>query len=648
MSDKRYVTYEQFGAKGDGVTDDFIAIYNAHVYANENHLPVKAREGANYYLHYSEIDGVVHTIPIKTSTDWTGADFTIDDRDLSTMSGAPTQKMSQAFLFTVLPYEEMYKITDPDILAKVVSDGLNRDTRKVDLGLPYPAMIVPYNYKDRVYKRIGYGSAAGSYMHEVIVLDKDGNVDPETPVMFDYKSLEYIDVIRLDIEPLLIKGGTFTTRASRVNTVYQADDGTWHVGGGYLARGLRVQRSFTTVRGVKHYVTDEPTINEQITDGKITLVASCYSGFFYGSNANNILFEDCVLTGRRCYTRPFYAKEGGTGGTYDLGGNNANKFVFKGCVQSNFWIKIDENDIITAAKEGEEGAVTSLYYLQRGGQTIKLHWGIGGTNFCKNMEYIDCTLSRFDAHSGLYNGKIINSTVNYMAITGNGDFIVENTRWFAEDPGYNSNSVFHLRADYGSTWEGNIKVKNLDAFVYSTAGAYMFMHTYSNWYFGYKVGFPVLTAENMRFFDIATRKPFPEGYEISILKTSLKNEPAMHLPETVNVKPRHAYEDADGDGLVDGTDVPYEADKKYSFPSGIVGESNLNLNPITPPDHITIKGNSQGLTYLVPNTKDYMGVRDGGFFGKTEFVTDGVTYLGTDYVGEDTKTFKFIDMEQCK
>ena len=51
MSDKKYVTYEEFGAVGDGVTEDFEAIKKAHDYANKEGLPVKAREGATYYIH---------------------------------------------------------------------------------------------------------------------------------------------------------------------------------------------------------------------------------------------------------------------------------------------------------------------------------------------------------------------------------------------------------------------------------------------------------------------------------------------------------------------------------------------------------------------------------------------------------------------
>ena len=65
----KYVFYEDFGAKGDGVTDDFLAFKAAHAYANENKLPVMAKDGAVYYLHDTCIDGVASYIEIKTDTD---------------------------------------------------------------------------------------------------------------------------------------------------------------------------------------------------------------------------------------------------------------------------------------------------------------------------------------------------------------------------------------------------------------------------------------------------------------------------------------------------------------------------------------------------------------------------------------------------
>ena len=62
---QNYVTYEQFGAVGDGVSEDFAAIYAAHEYANAKRLPVKAREGAKYYIHNTRVDGEIRTIRIK-------------------------------------------------------------------------------------------------------------------------------------------------------------------------------------------------------------------------------------------------------------------------------------------------------------------------------------------------------------------------------------------------------------------------------------------------------------------------------------------------------------------------------------------------------------------------------------------------------
>ncbi len=644
MSDKNYVTYEEFGAKGDGVTEDFAAIKAAHDFANENGLAIKGRPGAHYYIHDTRINGNAEVAKIMTDVDWTGVEFTIDDRDISHFKNDPTHGMHDKDIFLAVSEYPMVKIDDRAILDRVERDGLNKKTTKTELGLGYPAMIIPYCLSHRVYRRRGYGGFSGAYMHEVLVLDKDGNIDSDAPVMFDYPRLDYIEVYRLDIKPITVKGGKFTTRASRVNCMIMNSKGELEPHDDYIARGIRIMRSFTTLDGVEHYVTDEFSVSEQVKDGKIVCIGNAYEGFFYASFANEVTYKNCVLTGRRCFTTP----KNGTTGTYDLGGKCVNKIRFIGCTQSNFWIKLDENDNITAAKEGDEGAITSMYWIPRANQKIKLHWGVGGTNFCKNMEYIDSTLSRFDAHSGLYNGKIINSTVNYMAITGNGNFIVENTRWFAEGPDYNANSLIHLRADYGSTWEGEIKMKNVEANVYTTAPIYLYMHAYSNWYYGYRAHYPTLSIDNIVFKDIANGKLLPNGTEVLISGDGIKDEPAMHLPETKRVHPLYPDIDLDGDGLVDGTNIPYD---DVVSTSGILDASSYkNLNMVVPPKHIVITGNKNASVdgkcrIVVYDTSNYKDVADGGFFGKTEFITDGHKYVGTDFAGQDTETFKFIAIE---
>ena len=74
--EKQFVTYEAFGAVGDGKTCDIEAIAKAHEYANANNLPVKAKDDATYY-----ISGKACPVTIKTSTDFGKAHFIIDDRE---------------------------------------------------------------------------------------------------------------------------------------------------------------------------------------------------------------------------------------------------------------------------------------------------------------------------------------------------------------------------------------------------------------------------------------------------------------------------------------------------------------------------------------------------------------------------------------
>ena len=234
-----------------------------------------------------------------------------------------------------------------------------------------------------------------------------------------------------------------------------------------------------------------------------------------------------------------------------------------------------------------------------------------------------------------------------MAITGNGDFIVENTRWFSEGPGENGNSLVHLRADYGSTWEGDIKMKNVKAHFYTEAPCHLFMHSYTNWYYGYIAHYPSISIDGLEVYEIKTREPVPAGFKLLISGASIKREPALHLPETINIHPVFPDVDTDGDGLVDGTKIPYTG---VVNKSGVVDpDSFKNLNPIAPPKYIRLYGNEKAsvpgkVTVAVYDTAHYKDIPDGGFFGKTEFATDGATYFGTDYVGEETETFSFVSM----
>ncbi len=642
---KTYVTYEEFGAVGDGVAEDFPAIYKAHEYANANGLSVKAREGAHYYIRSLRVDGEAKSAVIRTDVDWKDASFTLDDRDISLAPDSETFDQNKPIFRIDSGYEKV-KIEDRALLDKLVSDGFGQKTTEVALKFDYPVMIIPYNSKHKVYRRRAYRSFRGQTMQEVILLDKEGHVDTSTPFMFDYNYIDFIDVYRIDCTPITVEGGTFTTRANQENRVFTKPDGTLDSNVAYLARCIWVSRPHTTVKNVKHYIIDEPSPRAQIKDGQVVYAPNAYNGFFKAANTTDVTFDGCVLTAHRCYRSP----RRGTMGTYDLSGENVNNLTYKNCTQSNFWIKMEEDTTIHPAKEGEVGAISSMENYQIEGVAFQLHWGIGGTNFCKNLTYENSTLSRFDAHCGLYNGKIINSTVNAMALTGKGEFVIENVIWYAASD--SKNVVVTPRSDYGSVWDGPIKIKDLKAYIKADRGAGLTSTNYYNWYYGYDIGFPEITVDNALFYDIETGEPLPAGYEVDfVLKgnRSIFREPTPHLPTVMKIKPNFPDVDDDGDGLVDGTNIPYD---DVVSTIGVIDESSsVNLNVVTPPAKIIIKGNEGAskpgrCKFVVFDTSKYHGVNDGGFFGKTRFITDDSEYVGTDFVGDDTETFKFVSLDE--
>ncbi len=111
-------------------------------------------------------------------------------------------------------------------------------------------------------------------------------------------------------------------------------------------------------------------------------------------------------------------------GTYDISLNRAMNVAFVNCRQTN-------------------------------GINDRAYWGIMGSNYCKNLHLDKCTFSRFDAHQGVANATIRNSTLGYMGINaiGSGKFLVENTTVCGR-------RFINLRPDYGSTWRGEFIIRN--------------------------------------------------------------------------------------------------------------------------------------------------------------------------------------------
>ena len=701
LNGRGYVTYEDFGAIGDGVTDDFGAIYKAHAYANEHKLPVKGTPGKTYYIFDTSLGTeTFFKAEIKTNVDWCGANFIIDDRKLSRMRGTPYRAMAGENIFAVMPEDEHkpFRIEDKETLERIARQGLDMNTKKIDLGIDWngSVMIIPYNSAHKVFRRRGYTQFAGEPMHEIIVVEADGSISEETPIMFSYSSIDYIDVYKLDpASAITIENGVFTTLESKINHFLPNDKGelayTYH---GYIGRGMEVRRAYTTVKCIKHIVKYGFTIYERAIHN---LEGAMYNGFFRAAYTNHVTFKDCIMPGRVAY--------GINGGysSYNFGALCVNKIVLDGCFQPNFWVTIDpetyemldatvyDENATGRARKASEDALPGSGFASVNGIQRRLCWGIGGTNYCKNMEYINSTLTRFDAHAGLYHGKITNCNISGMELTGVGDFVLENSAWY---PYTTTTPLLYLRADYGYHWGGDVLIKNVKAYMIEGSDLYLANHSFSNWYFGYTCRFPDVTIDNLTFYDATSGEKLAPGHKAHIFKFR-QNAGCMHLDDA-KINSVFACLDEDGDGYIDEPRFLCEADGTLSEPvdldgDGKIGNTSLkfadhfdfetqigkarhcsgivhptctaNLNKTRPPQYFKVLNNtdSEGrcvCNYIFKNTADegisdggwYRGENEpdtmGGFFGGTKFVYgegEGDFFVGPDKNQKKTESFVFVD-----
>ncbi len=507
------IKYSDFGAVGDGKTDDSAAIRAAHETANKGGQTVYGEKGKTYYIPPVG----QNSIKIMTNVDWKGAKFIFDSSAITSKNaGHVFQIVQDTANINVTISEkdsriiELNKDEDGDGLVIYGINHGDNQTTKLDLGLGYPAMLTVTDLTSSTYIRWGYVDSKLSEQKEVIIVDKDGNIDPSTPFLLDYEKVTSIVVHRIDVEPITVQNATVRHPASRINLF-----GATH----YYSQGILVSRPHTTVKGITHVIEGEIPNNAPVkvdADGLsydvTNLGFSCsgsqilkdgkpysgddvkpfrgpaWNGFIQVNGTHNALIQDCVFQARVYYY---------TEGTYDLGANTSNKIVFENCKQSNFF---DESAAYTKG-----GTVESTF------PNMSTCWGIMGSNYTKNMEYINSELTRYDAHAGVFNGKIVGGKIAVLRLIGGGTFTIEDTEVYRS---YDNTVPFQLREDYGATFFGTIIVRNtkIKYGQFSASGKYgsipaLFSASSAPWDNGYVNHFPNIIIDNITIETDATEVP---------------------------------------------------------------------------------------------------------------------------------------------
>ena len=556
--DVSVVRYEDFKAKGDGKTNDFAAIKAAHDYANEGGQKVLGKASATYYISESLINNVAKTIAIKTDVDWQGATIVIDDTNMSPLSS--NKKQFETPIFTITQPTKGVEFKGKEVDA--FKNGIGPETKKFDLGLGYPAMLVIYNDNHRVYVRYGGNANSGQEQHELVCIDKDGNVEDGTELMLDYDTVTSITAYRRDISQLTIENAVFITKACRFDATQ--GDKTY---GSYFQRGLNISRNNTLVNNITHRIEGEFTPEEEAKQG---LDGVCYRGFYSTSNACDVTYTNCKMSARRYF---------GIHGTYGISASTSNNVVFKDCTQLNYY-KADGKTLSM-----EKSALTG----------DREYWGLGGSSYCKNLIYDGCKFSRYDAHEGLYNGKITNSQVAMVNLVGGGYMLIENSQ-------LDTSTVFNLRDDYGSTWNGTVEIKNIvlknnsdKATTPKIVSALWINHD-----FGYVCAFPNVIIDGI------TLDGFLGVNYINFYKETKGS-------------------DANTETLITwGDKISKEGEKRDKWtpygtgPDGNPIENKVNVNPYKAPKYIIVK-NAKGLEYRFEYSTFFKNTMIRGFAGKTAY-----------------------------
>lgn len=400
IADNTTVSYEQFGAVGDGVTDDLPAIVAAHAHANAHGLPVRSDPTATYHLGRQAL-----TAAIKTSTDWSTSRFIIDD--------SQCVEDHQQSLF------EVQSEFQPVSLA---IDRLQINQARLDVRPETDLLVYVENDQMLRFKRRGLNVNAGTAQREVFILKTDGTI--EGAIEWDYDTITRIEARPIDPETLVLRGGYFINIANRM---IQPE------GYNYWARNISINRSNTLVQGTSYQPVGHTDFGHP------------YRGFLSATKAANIELRDCRVEPHKVYQTIGAAGLPVPMGTYGYNVGLVVNFTMKGCRMGDIhdtrlWGVIGSNFM--------KNVLVEDCRLSR----IDVHMGVSGHYIIRNSTMGHMGINAIGKgqllveNSTIHSQHLVKFRGDYGA-TWDGDVIIKNSRWVPPLNDGGPRSVFGVAND---------------------------------------------------------------------------------------------------------------------------------------------------------------------------------------------------------
>ena len=475
INGEKKITYECFGAIGDGTKSDYDAIKKAHEFANNIYtdskvldsqgkhilLTVYGTKGSTYYIGKTGVNDP--PIYVYTHIDWRNANFIIEDyRDTIRNENITNSELYRSIFIitstlqsTGTPYVEY--TGSNSIVKKFSSFGTTTTSLKSVVDSIYSGLsneqkayfnstdkwnIKVSCSKDQVYRRTGTSgncdkngdNCEGASKRENIEVSRvDGKV--LSPITWDYNGcIDSVQVWPIPDTVITVKNGIFTTNTN--NNVKQKKSNGSVIEREMVKRNIAVEYTGNVnVSNITHYLNEDINASYAIIEQNRN-TANTYYGFIHLENTSNIILKNINLS---AHTFEPTQKDADIGkGTYDLTIYNS--------------INVLLNKIGYACLSSEDEATCEDRNMQRKTE----RWGVVATDENKNIRIVDSKINRMDAHRGVQNLQITNSTIGVrgLRLIGSGYFYGDNITFDK------SNNIIELRGDYGSTWDGDILLQN--------------------------------------------------------------------------------------------------------------------------------------------------------------------------------------------